>query len=482
MRNRTSVTVVGIGVTSLVAIGSCTINPLTGKRELALIPESQEIEMGKQAAEEVGTTMGLYENAALSKYVDGLGHQLAAKSERPDLPWTFRVVDDPVVNAFALPGGPIHVTRGLLAYLTSEAQLVSVMGHEIGHVTAHHAVRQMSKQTLAQAGLAIGMAVSSTVRGLGQLGMGGLNVLFLSYGRDAEREADDLGFRYTVATGYEVRAMPGVFGVLKRVSESDGGDRLPDWLSTHPSPDERIERINAEIESQKPPQGKVETDPFLAMTDGLVYGLDPRHGFFDGEVFKHPEMKFQVQTPAGWKKQNLSQAVVAQSPDGKGGFQLTLAAKGTTPADSLQQFTTGNQAISNVEKVDLPLNGTGTAARFAAKTDDGEARGLVAFVSHQGKVIQMLGIGTPENFATLEPAIRAAQSSFGPLTDQAALTVQPAHIKLVTAPAAATFADFAKAYPAMTPDKLAILNQLETGSKITAGQKLKIVEGKVRKE
>jgi predicted Zn-dependent protease len=479
MRNPPSVALVGLG--SLLLVGSCTINPLTGKRELALIPESQEIEMGKQAAEEVGTTMGLYENAALSAYVDRIGHQLAAKSERPDLPWSFRVVDDPVVNAFALPGGPIHVTRGLLAYMTSEAQLVSVMGHEIGHVTARHAVRQMSKQTLAQAGLAIGMAVSNTVRGLGQLGMGGLNLLFLSYGRDAEREADDLGFRYTIATGYEVRAMPGVFAVLKRVSESGGGDRLPDWLSTHPSPDERIERITGEIAKENPPQGKTETDSYLAMTDGLVYGIDPRHGFFDGDTFKHPEMKFQVQTPPGWKKQNLSQALVAQSPDGKGGFQLTLA-KGGTPAEALQQFTSGNQAVSNVEKVEMPLAGSGTAARFAAKTEDGEARGLVAFVSHQGKTIQMLGLGTMENFAALEPAIRTAQSSFAALTDPAALNVQPAKIKLVTVPQAMTFGEFAKSHPALPADKLAIVNQLETSSKLSAGQKIKVVEGTVRKE
>ena len=484
LRTLVSPTRAGMGLVSVLMLASsssCTINPLTGKRELALIPESQEIEMGKQAAEEVGTTMGLYENAALSQYVDALGRQLAAKSERPDLPWSFRVVDDPVVNAFALPGGPIHVTRGLLAHLTSEAQLASVMGHEIGHVTARHAVRQMSKATLAQAGLAIGMAVSKTVAGLGQLGMGGLNLLFLSYGRDAEREADDLGFRYTVATGFEVRSMPGVFAVLKRVSESGSGDRLPDWLSTHPSPDERIERITQEIAEKNPPAGKTEVESFLAVTDGLVYGIDPRHGYFEGDTFLHPEMKFQLKTPPGWKKQNLAQAVVAQSPDGKGGFQMTLA-KGATPAEALQQFTSGNQAVSNVEKVDLALAEPGNAARFAAKTDDGEVRGLVAFVAHQGKTIQLLGLAPAESFAALEPAIRATQSSFGPLTDPAALAVQPAHIKLVTVPRAMSFAEFAASYPALPADKLAIVNQLQTASKLSAGQKLKVIEGKVRSD
>ena len=463
----------------LALTAGCAIDPLTGKRSLALIPESQEIEMGKQAAAETEASIGIVDNPALASYIEGIGKKLTANSERPNLPWTFKVADDPVVNAFALPGGPLFVTRGLLVHLTSEAQLASVMGHETGHVTARHSVRQMSKAQIAQLGLAIGMAVSDTFKQLGQLGMGGLQLLFLSYGRDDEREADDLGFRYAVANGWEVREMPGVFATLKRVSAASGGQSIPDWMSTHPSEDERIERIQKRIQETNPPAGKVGHDELVAMTNGLVYGADPRHGFFEGGVFKHPDLKLQLKTPAGWKTQNMSQAVVAQSADGKAGFQMTVA-KGATPDAALQEFSTGNQAVSNVKPVDLPLSSPGRAVNFSAKTDDGEVQGLAAFVSHQGKTFQLLGIAPADAFAANEPALRATMQSFAPLTEAAALAVQPARIKVISVPQATTLAALAPSYPSLPAARLALINQLEPTAPLTPGQKLKVVEGKVR--
>ncbi len=473
----------GLGAVALIGVASfatsCAINPLTGKRELALVPESQEVAMGKQAAEEVGATMGFVDNAELQKYVSDIGMALAAKSERPDLPWSFKVVDDPVVNAFALPGGPIFITRGLLTHMGSEAQLAAVMGHEIGHVTGRHAVRQMSKALVAQGALVVGMAVSDTVAGLGELGMGGLQLLFLRYGRDAEREADDLGYRYSVNTGYDVRAMPAVFATLKRVSEASGGDRLPSWMASHPSPDERIERINKQLATTAPPPGKVERDRFLAVTNGLVYGPDPRQGYFEGQTFKHPQMRFQIAVPPGWKKQNMAQALVAQSADGKGQFQLTMA-KGS-PSDALQQFQ-GNKAVTNLERIDMPMNVPGTAARFVATTEGGPANGLIAFVAHEGKTFQMLGLGEAATFAAHEPAVRASQSSFAPLTDAAAMNVQPARVKLITVPSAMTLGDLAKSHTNLPAERLAILNQLEVSSRLEAGQKIKVIEGQVKAE
>lgn len=470
-----------VGLLVFAVGGSCAINPLTGKRELALVSEQQEIQIGQQAAQEVALTIGVYdEKPELSSYVDRIGKAMSSKSERPELPWSFKVVDDPVVNAFALPGGPIHVTRGLLAYMDSEAQLASVVGHEIGHITGRHSVKQMSKATVAQLGLVVGMAVSDTIAGLGELGMGGLSLLFLKYGRDAEREADDVGFRYAMQAGYDVRAMPGVFATLKRVSESSGGDRLPDWLASHPSPDERIERINKMIAEKNPPPGKVERDAYLAITNGIVYGPDPRAGYFEGDTFKHPKMKFQMQMPAGWKRQNLSAAVVAQAPDGKTQFQLTLA-KEASPAEALQKFK-ATEGVTDLVPVDLPLHVPGNAAKFAAKTEEGPVMGLIAFVTHDGKTIQMMGLGLATSFPTAEPAIRATQSSFAPLTDPAALSVEPARLKIVAVPGAMTLAEFASRHPNLSPEKLAVLNQLEPSSRLTAGQKIKVVEGKIRSD
>ena len=182
-------------------IGGCATNPVTGKREFTLVSEGQEIEMGKGAAEEVAQTIGLYDNAATQSYVEDLGKKLAAQSERPDLPWSFQVVDDPVVNAFALPGGFIFVTRGLMAHMNSEAQLVSVSGTRSGTSPPNTRCSRSAGRRLAQLRLVAGMLVSETVAALGDVGMAGLSVLFLKYGRDAERQADDLGFKYSVEPG-----------------------------------------------------------------------------------------------------------------------------------------------------------------------------------------------------------------------------------------------------------------------------------------
>jgi predicted Zn-dependent protease len=459
------------------AATSCAINPVTGKREFTLVSESQEIELGKGAAEEVAQSIGLYDNPQLQRYVSQLGKAAAARSERPGLPWQFQVVDDPAVNAFALPGGFIFVTRGLMTHLTSEAQLMSVVGHEIGHVTAKHSVQQLSKAQVAQLGLAVGSIFSET---LGQLGGAGLSLLFLKYGRDAERQADDLGFKYTVETGYEVREMPEVFATLKRVSEAAGAERLPGWMSTHPEPDERIARIQKEIAAQNPPQGKKDRDPYLAMTDGLVFGNNPRQGFFDNGVFKHPDLKFQFKPPAGWKGTNLSQAVVAEAPGGKAALQLTVIKE--PPAQALDKFAT-NQAVSGVERVQLPVQGLdASSARFVAKTEQGQVGGLVTFVSYQGKTFQIMGLAPQEAFATQEPVLKEAAASFGPLTDNAALAVQPARIKIVTVPSAMTFAELASRNlaPGMTVEKLAIVNQVDPGTRLAAGQKVKVIEGTVR--
>src|SRR5256885_15956396 len=187
-------------VAALVAAGllvaGCARSPATGKNELMLVSESQEIQMGQQADSGVIASIGLYPDQALQSYVMDLGKKLAATSERPNLPWTFRVVDDPAVNAFAIPGGFVYVTRGILAHMTNEAELATVMGHEIGHVTARHTAHEMSKQELAQLGLAVGSMASAQVAQYAGLAGQALQVLFLKFSRDDENQADALGVRY----------------------------------------------------------------------------------------------------------------------------------------------------------------------------------------------------------------------------------------------------------------------------------------------
>jgi len=310
----------------------CAINPATGKRQLMLISESSEINLGRENDEAVVAQMGIYESPELEQYIDDLGQEIAAISERPHLPWTFRLVDDPVVNAFALPGGYIYVTRGILAHLDNEAELVSVLGHEVGHVTARHGANQMSKAQLASVGMNVGMVLApEEMQQFGDAFQSGMGLLFLKFGRDDERQADDLGLRYMVRTGYDPSEMPEVFDTLDRVSQAQGAQRTPAWTSTHPAPENRSARLHEAITELDPAQlgTRVDRDEYLSRLDGLVFGDDPRHGLFRDDLFLHPSLEFQFSFPDGWDLKNLRQAVIGQSPGEDAMITLSMAQEGT---------------------------------------------------------------------------------------------------------------------------------------------------------
>jgi predicted Zn-dependent protease len=362
---------------------ACARNPATGERQLLLVPEGQAKALGEQAAAEIVQSIGLVDNQEIQQYVANIGKQLAAKSERPELGWSFQVLDDASVNAFALPGGFIFVTRGILAHLGSEAQLASVLGHEIGHVTAKHSVDQMSKATLATLGLGVASIVSEDIAKVSQVGAAGLQVLFLKYGRDDEYQADELGIRYASRGGYDVREMPKVFEVLDRVGGESRG-KLPEWLSTHPSPGNRIERIEQHIAKAGPAGGNVERQGYLRKLDGLVYGEDPRQGYFLGGRFVHPKLGFEITFPDGWKTANTAQAVLAQSPGEDAMMQLAIV-KAASPDEALQKFlaTEGIQAGQRADSA-VP-NLPSASSTFQAKTKEGVLGGLVTFVTHEGR-------------------------------------------------------------------------------------------------
>ena len=290
---------------ALLALVGCATNPATGKPQIALISEQQEIELGRENDQQIQQQLGLYPDPRLQEYVDRIGQKMAAASERPQLAWTFRVIDDPVVNAFAIPGGHVYVTRGLLTHLTSEAELASVIGHEIGHVTARHSVEQMSKQQLAQIGLLAGMIISPTVANYGNLAAQGLQVMFLKYSRDDERQADDLGLRYMYQQNYDPREMPQVFETLRRVSQAQGAGRIPGWMSTHPTEEERVRTISGKVARLGGDfSGRtVNREGYLRNLDKVVFGQNPREGYFVGNTFIQPELGIQIRFPEGLEDQ-----------------------------------------------------------------------------------------------------------------------------------------------------------------------------------
>ena len=180
---------------------ACATNPATGQREFSLMSEDKEIQIGQEQDAQVRREMGVYEDNELQQYVNDVGLKLARTSDRPNLPWHFTIVDVPAINAFALPGGYIYITRGILPYLQDEAQMAGVLGHEIGHVNARHSARQYSRSTASQLGLIVGSILAPQTRPFAQLGESGLGLLMLKNSRDDELEADSLGARYAARAG-----------------------------------------------------------------------------------------------------------------------------------------------------------------------------------------------------------------------------------------------------------------------------------------
>ncbi len=307
------------------AAAACAKNPVTGNREFVFMSESQEAELGRQADAQIRGEMGVYDDDALQEYVAAIGARLAAASHRPDLPWRFVVIDSPVVNAFAVPGGYVYLTRGLLAYLNDEAELAGVLGHEIGHVTARHSVQAYSRAAGAQMGLLLGQIFVPAMRprygapGLGDAAGQGLGLLFLKFGRDDERQADRLGAEYAAASGWDPHGVGDMLTTLGRIADTTDRRGTPNWLATHPEPADRVAGVAGTVEALLAETAdrsalRVDRAGYLARIEGLVHGDNPEQGVVRGREFLHPALRFALEFPAGWEVRNGAEMVVAREP------------------------------------------------------------------------------------------------------------------------------------------------------------------------
>jgi predicted Zn-dependent protease len=444
-----------------------------------LISEAQEIEMGREADKDVVASIGLYPDERLQQYVQTLGARLAAASERPNLPWTFRVVDDASVNAFAIPGGFVYVTRGILAHLNSEAELVAVMGHEIGHVTARHSVSQMSRQQLAQVGLVAGMILSSEVAKFGNLAQAGLGLMFLKFSRADESQADQLGLKYMLGGGYDPRRMADVFRTLEGVSQQAGSGRLPQWLASHPDPENRqawavrtVAALDRDLSGLA-----VNRPPYLRRLDGLVFGDNPREGVFQDAVFHHPDLAFRIEFPRGWKGSNQKQAVGAQSP-GQDAVVVLQLAGGSSARQAAQQFFS-QQGFEAGEAWTRSIGRFPTeSAAFRVQTQQGIVRGLAAWVEYQDRVFQILGYATEQRWPAYERAVAQSIASFERETDPAVLNVKPYRLSLVELNQPSTLDALLRAYPStVSPQIVGLINSLQGAATLPAGDSFKRVVG-----
>jgi predicted Zn-dependent protease len=478
-----SLLLVGLGAGLATGPLGCARNPVTGKSELSLVSESQEIQMGQQAAKEVEQTIGYYKDDKIQSYVSGIGKGIAVKSERPKLPWEFHVVDDASVNAFALPGGFIYVTRGLLTSINDEAELATVVGHEIGHVTNRHSVQQISKAQLAQLGLGIGSILSSDIARFGQLASAGLSVLFLKYSRDAENQADQAGFRYALQQGYDVREMANVMQTLDRIGQTSGDGKLPEWLATHPNPGNRIKHIEQMLDTTHVDLSRAKTnrEQYLSRLQGMTFGEDPRQGYFEGTHFYHPQMRFQLHFPDGWKVQNTPGAVASLSPNQDAVVQLALAGQGS-PQQAAQQFLS-QQGVQAGQTSNTSINGLpATSSYFQAQTQEGNIEGIVSFVEYSGTTFGLMGYTAAGKLGSYDQVFQGTIRSFSELRDPSKINVQPARVEVVKLNRDMTLEQFNAQYPStIPPEQLAIINEVpDSKTVIPAGRTVKRVMGGIK--
>lgn len=334
---------------------------------------AQELALGKQSDPQIVASFGLYEDDRLQAFINEKGQQMAKVSHMPDLQFHFKILDSPVVNAFAVPGGYVYFTRGIMAHFNNEAEFAGVLGHEIGHVTARHSAKQYTKQTLGSIGLIAGLVLVPELGQYANQAMQGLQLLFLKFGRDHETQSDQLGVEYSTKVGYDAQYMSSFFRTIHRLTENGGGQRLPEFLSTHPDPLNRYEKVGEYTKEWQAKDStrttyKIGRNEYLKMLNGLVYGEDPRQGYVENFVFYHPELKFQYPVPRNWKTVNSPQQVQMAPEDGKALMLLQLAQE-KTAQEAAQKFVTNNK-LRLVDSRNLTLNGMKVVAVISDQVDE----------------------------------------------------------------------------------------------------------------
>jgi predicted Zn-dependent protease len=434
----------------------------------------------------VVSSFGLYEDQKLQAFINEKGKQMAAISHRPTLPYSFKILDSPVVNAFAVPGGYVYFTRGIMAHFNNEAEFTGVLGHEIGHVTAKHGARQQTSQILAQIGLIAGMVVSEDFRKYGDIAAQSLGLLFLKFSRDHESESDKLGVEYSTKIGYDAHEMADFFETLKRIGEKSG-QGVPTFLSTHPDPADRFNRVHglASKAQQSVDRGqlKVNRDQYLRMIDGIVYGEDPKQGYVENWVFYHPELKFQFPVPRNWQHQNSPLQFQMASADGKAVILLTLA-QGKT-LDEAAQSTVQQYQLKVTESRRTTINGNPAMVMVSEQPpQDGQAatpqntvRITTHLIQYNGLIYAFHGMTYAALYGNYARIFDETAGGFKLLSDQSKINRIPERIRIKPVKKSGTLTDALRSYemPATRLEELAIINGMKLSDLVTEGMLIKIV-------
>ena len=461
-------------------LAGCAQNPVTGGNDFVMMSESQEIALGRQADAQVKKQYKVYESKALQDYVNRVGQGIARHSHRPDLQYHFTVLDSPEINAFALPGGYVYITRGILAYLNTEAELAAVLGHEIGHVTARHGVRQQSAAQAANLGLTIASIFVPEVGSLAGQNLANIvgGAMLSGYGRDHELEADRLGAEYLARTSYDPQAIIQVIRVLKdqelkdaELAKQEGREprRYHGLFASHPDNDTRLQQAVGEVDKNGSAHSHFAgREEFLAATDGLLFGDSSDQGVVRNNHFYQADLGIALAFPHDWQVHNQPDSLVAVSPGGEAMMQLKLDQKPRgTPAEYTQRLIGTNNGVQPLQVNGLP----------AATFELNNAMGGVIYLNNFAYVIQTQG-KSRGSLGPFRNDVFDTVRSFHALTPAERKQIKPLMIRVITARAGETYARLAQNSPLgkSAETYLRLFNAQYPEGEPRVGQPIKIVE------
>ncbi len=487
MGKRIQLLIMSLFLVGEIFVSGCATNPVTGKQDFVLMSEAQEINLGKQAHQEIMKQYRPYEDEALQSYVEGIVEELSQKSHRSNLVFHVTVLDTPQVNAFALPGGYVYITRGIMAYMNSEAELAGVLGHEIGHVTARHGVRQQSVGTLTGL-LGAGVGIFTGSRAAADLANVGGTALVRGYGRNHELEADRLGSEYLARVGYDPEEMINVVAILKsqedfdkQLAKEEGREprAYHGTFSTHPANDKRLQEVvRAANKFKTAATREANREGFLNYMDGVIIGPSEKDGVLRGNKLYHNDLNLFIEFPQDWKIDNLSDRLLAQPKTGDAQLQITVTDlnKRQTPKEYLTEQFKGK--ISNGQDVQT-ANFQGYTGLTTLNTQSGKLPSRVAAIFYDKRIYQILVAGKNQNaLNSYDGAALDTIKSLRKLKKSEVKLAKPKHIKLVRAKAGDTFASLAKNsdlshHPV---EQLRLLNGMYPDGEPKPGQLIKSVQ------
>lgn len=474
---------------SLAMFNNCARNPVTGKKQVVFMSQAQEIAMGKEADPQIIAQYGLYDNKSLQDFINEKGKAMAAISHRPGIEYNFRIIDSEVLNAFAVPGGYVYFTRGIMAHFNDEAQFAGVLGHETGHITARHSVAQQRNQLLGQLGIIAGVVLAPDLAQFAETASQGLGLLFLKFGRDDERQADELGVEYSSKIGYDAKEMSIFFQTLERQGAKSGAGEIPEFLSTHPNPGDRevtVAKLAEEWKTKlKLTNPVINRNIYLKRIEGLIYGEDPKQGFLENSIFYHPVLKFQFPIPQGWNYQNTPQRVQVAPKDGKAlmfltqapGKTLQEAASATLKGYGLRALESSETMVHGLRAIAVLADPAPVQNQQGQQQQTQQIRTLSYFIQFGESIYHIMGITATADFNSYVSYFTNTMENFQELKDPAKLNKKPERVRIKTIGSSVTLEQAFRTYkvPAERFEELAILNGMQLTDKLSQGTLIKII-------